>query len=270
MPGLAKTSNFQFTTASVLIGPQTSQLVLNSAAHSIGLVKNLNVTTDTGFVNLGQGVQNQIVASMVNKFDVKVSCEVYEYTTRNLAYGLGLDGTQSTTFLPVATDYPLAAAVVAGATSATVASDVHTTFGAGQWGYLQEGTDDVCHIFKTNAASVYSSPNTAISFTGYPVPTGMNFDTAAGVIGAFNRVDANPMLANQYFSVRIIGVTSDSSQRPVGLHFPKCKITKGFAMAFESNNFANLPFEFMPLVPTASDPGYSPDFSLIMSVFSPN
>ena len=269
MPGLAKTSNFQFTTASVLIAPQASQLTLNAAAHSIGLVKNLNVTTDTGFVNLGQGVQNQIVASMVNKFDVKCSTEVYEYTSRNLAYGLGLDGTSAVTYVPIAADFPLAAAVAAAATTATVTTDVHTTFPVNQWGYLQEGTDDTVHVFKTNAAATYSS-STSISFTGYPVPTGMSFDTTAGVIGAFNKVDANPLLANQYFSVRIIGVTSDSSQRPVIIHFPKAKITKGFAMAFESNNFANLPFEFMPLVPSPSDPGYTADFNQIMSVLTPN
>jgi hypothetical protein len=270
MAGLAKTNAFQFTMASVLIGPMASQLTLNTAAHSIGLVKGLKINSTTGFVDLGQGVQNQIIESMVNKFDVTCSCEVYEYTSRNLAYGLGLDGTAPTSYVPVVTDYPLAAAVAAAATSATVASDVHAQFLAGQFGYLQESSDDVCHVFKTNAASVYSSPNTTISFTGYPVPTGMAFDTANGVIGAFNKIDTNPVLANQYFAMRVVGVTSDASQRPVIVHFPKVKITKGFAMAFENSNFANLPFEFQPMVPVPNDPGYNADFSQMMSVLTPN
>lgn len=269
MPGLAKTANFQFTTASVLVGPMASQLSLNSAAHAIGLVKNLTVTSDTAFAELTQGVQNQLVASMVNKFSVKAACEVYEYTSRNLAYGLGLDGTGLSTYIPVAGDYPLAAGVAAAATTATVTANVASSFPLGQWGYLQEGVDDVVHVFKTSIAAAFST-STTITFAGYPVPTGMSFDTAGGVIGAFNKVDSNPALANQYFAVRLIGITSDPSQRPVIIHFPKAKISKGFAMGFESNSFANLPFEFTPVVPTPSDPGYSSDFSQMMTVFSPN
>jgi hypothetical protein len=269
MAGTAKTSNFQFTMASVLIGPMASQLSLNTAAHSIGLVKGLTVTADTGFVDLGQGVQNQIVATAVNKFAVTAKCEVYEYTSRNLAYGLGLDGTQASQYVPIVSDYPLAAAVAAAATAATVTANVATSFPINQFGYLQEGTDDVCHVFKTSIAAAFTT-TTAITFTGYPVPAAMSFDTAGGVIGAFNKVDSNPVLANQLFAVRIVGVTSDPTQRPVIIHFPKCKVMKGFTMGFENQNFANLPFEFEPLVPVSSDPGYTSDFSQIMSVLTPN
>jgi hypothetical protein len=269
MPGFAKTQAFQFTTASVLIGSQANQLSLNSAANSIGLTKNLQFMVETGFATLTQGVMNQEVASLVNKYGVKSSIEIYEMTAQNLSYGLGLNGALGTAITPFAADTGLATAVAAAATSAVVPGDVHLNFPAGGWGYLQQGRDDAVHIFQCSGAAVYSSPNTTITFTGFPVPTGMAFDTVIGNCGAINKIDANPVYANQYFAIRLLGITA-MDKRPIAIHMPKCKITKGFSMAFDDKNFANLPFEFEPMVPVSTDPGYSTQFTNLFSVFTPN
>jgi len=269
MPGLAKTQSFQFSTASVLIDKMANQLVLNSAANSLGLTKNLQFAVETGFADLTQGIMNQTVASLVNKFSIKASVEIFEMSSRNLAYGLGLDGTNITNFVPFAADTGLSAAVAAAATSVTVPGDVHLQFPAGGWGYLQQGRDDAVHIFQCSAAAVFASGITTITFTGFPVPAGMSFDTIIGNCGAINKIDANPTLANQYFAVRLVGITA-MDQRPIIIHMPKCKVTKGFAMAFDDKNFANLPFEFEPMVPISTDPGYSSQFTQLFSVLTPN
>jgi len=172
MPSHTNCSVFQFMSASLLVGPMIDQLSLN-ASHSIGLVKTLKVKSTTGFVDLGQGVQNRTVASMANKFEVRCSAEVFDYTERNLPYRLGLE-------------------------------------------------------------------------------------------------DSNRGLANRYFAIRFVGVPSDASQRPVVIHFPKCEITKSFAISFENSTFANLPFEFEPLVPVPFDPGYSSGLIQRMSVLVSN
>lgn len=91
MPGEARTTAFQFTTATIMIGPQSLGFALNPQDHAIGLVKNLQFAQDTSFVELTQGVTNVVVESMINKQSVKMSAEIYEMTARNLAYALGLD-----------------------------------------------------------------------------------------------------------------------------------------------------------------------------------
>lgn len=170
MPGGAKTSQFQFAMATVMVAPMASQLSINSTAHSIGLVKNVMVEADPTTVDLTMGLQNDIVFSAINKMDYKVIAEVYEFTAENRAYGLTLD--------------------------------------------------------------------------------------------------ADPNAATNCFALRIVGTTI-ADKRPIALHFPKVRILKGFSTLLSSDDFGNLPFEFTPYTPLATDPGYCADFKQRMTVFVP-
>lgn len=265
MPGSAKTSQFFFSTATVLVGAATEQLTLNTSANSIGLVKNVAVEADPQTVDLTQGIMNDVVTQVVNQMNIKVSMEVYEYTSKNLAYGLSLDGTGSN-YPAISGSNALAAVVNPAATTLTVATDVTTTYTAGSWFFIQEGNDDVVHLAKVVSAT-YSSPNTTITFTGFPVPTGMTF-TTAGRIAKVNKIDFDPNAALTALCVRVIG-TLQSDKRPIGIHFPKVRITKGFSMKFASDNFGNLPFEFTPYAPVSTDSGYNANFNQRMHVFTP-
>ncbi|GBU16872.1 MULTISPECIES: hypothetical protein [Methylobacterium] len=256
VPGTALTGRFHFSTASLLIAPMAQQKAMNPLTHSVGLVKNVRVEATPSKVDLTQGIMNDVVASVNNGMPITGSGEVYEYTSRNLAYGLSQDPTG---LVDMAPPQAITAAVAAGATSFTTAAA--NTFAVGDWGYIQEALDDQIHIFKVSAIST----NT-VTFTGYPVPTGLSFTTNARV-GEFNKIDADPAKANNYFAVRVVGIAVDLST-PVVLHFPKCRITKGFAMGFSSDNFSNLPFEWTPLVPVATDPGYDADFRQRMQIFN--
>jgi hypothetical protein len=259
MAGFAKTSKFMFSSASILIAPQASFLALNAPAHSIGLVKNVTISADPRITELTQGIMNDLVDQQVTGMDVKVAAEVYEYTPRNLAYGLSLDGSLTKYDTVVGTTYPLAATVNAAATTLTVATDVTTAFAAGKWFFIQEGTDDYVYVAKV-LSSTYGAPNTTITFTGYAIPTGMTFSTANGRIGLLNKIDFDPTAVSGFMAARIIGTMKNDSGRPITLHFPKIRITKGFNLRFATDNFGNLPFEFSPYTPTPSDAGYSADF----------
>lgn len=256
MPGTALTGRFQFSTATVCVAPMSLQKAINPLVHSIGLTKNVRVEASPSKVDLTQGIMNDVVATMTNGMPVTSSMEVYEHTSRNLSYGLSLDpGSIVEQGLPQA----ITGAVASGATTFTTAAG--NTFAVGDWFYIQENLDDQVHVGKVTAVSTNQ-----VTFAGHPVPTGLSFSANARV-GEVNKIDADPSKANNNFAVRIIGVAVDQNT-PIILHFPKVRITKGFAMGFSSDNFSNLPFEFTPMVPVATDPGYDADFRQKMSIFS--
>jgi hypothetical protein len=264
MAGNAKTNKFFFSAASVLVAKQADFLTLNEAAHSLGLIKDVAVNSDPQIVDLTQGIMNDVIDQQVTGNNIQTSMSVHEYTARNLAYGLALDGTL-TSYDEVATSpLALAAQVAAAATTLTVPTDVTTQYTAGKFIFLQEGTDSVVHIAKV-ASSAYSSPNTTITFTGYPVPAGMTFSVANGRVGLLNKIDYDPNAIQQFHCARIIG-TEKNTKRPFIIHFPKIKILKGFNVRFATDNFGSMPFEFSCYTPLAADVGYSADFPQKMHI----
>lgn len=254
MPGAALTGRFHFTTATLCIAPMAQQKAINPLTHAVGLVKNVRVEATPSKVDLTQGIMNDVVATVTNGMPITGSAEVYEYTAKNFLYGLSQDPAAVVTMAEPAA---VTGAVAAGATTATTGA----TFAVGDWGYLQEALDDQIHIFKVSAFSAGT-----VTFAGYPVPTGLSFTTNAR-IGKFNKIDADPSKANNNFAVRIIGVATDNNT-PVTLHFPKCRITRGFSMGFSSDNFSNMPFEWTPMTPVPTDAGYDADFRQKMSIFT--
>ncbi len=160
----------------------TEQAEINPLLHSVGLVKNCKVDVTTSKVDLTQGIQNDIVASVVNGMPMTGSAEVYEYTAKNFAYGLSQDPTGLVDMAkPVGVGGPVAAA----ATEVTSASAI-TGAKVGSWIYIQENQDDQIHIAKLSAVA-----GTTLSFDGYPVPEGMSFSAGARV-GLLNKIDSDP------------------------------------------------------------------------------
>lgn len=265
MPGAPSTDQFFFSTATVLVGPQTDQVSLTPSKHSIGLVKNVSFEANPSTVDLTQGIQNDVVMQIVNNLDVKASMEVYEYTSRNLAYGLGLDG--SLTKYTSNTDVFLTtSSTAAAATTIIVTSDVTQKIAAGDWGFIQDGTDDKVHIFKV-ASVATTTGNTTITITGWPIPASVTF-SAGSRVGKVAKIDFDANATNAFFSVRVIG-TLIKDKRPIVLHCPKVRITKGFSLKFASDGFGNMPFEFAPLLPISTDPGYTSEFNQRIHVFNP-
>ncbi|PZP71767.1 hypothetical protein [Methylorubrum populi] len=252
-PGTAKTGRFHFSTATLCIAPMTEQKAINPLVHSVGLVKNVRVEATPSNVDLTQGLENDVVASVTNGMPITGSGEVYEYTAKNLAYGLSQDPTG---LVDLGSAVPVTAPVAGGASSVTAAL---TGASAGDWIYIQENQDDQVHVAKLSEVS-----GGTLTFANYPVPTGLSFTTNARV-GKLNKIDAEPSKADTKYAVRVIGLAVDG-KTPVTLHFPKCRITRGFSMGFSSENFSNLPFEWTPMAPIPSDPGYEPDFRNKMSV----
>lgn len=94
--GSAKTENFNLGAATVMIGPKDKVLDLTPEEHSLGLVKNFTFSANDQYIDLTQGVRNTVVYSVKTGSEVTASMEVYEYTAKNLAYALGLEGYELT------------------------------------------------------------------------------------------------------------------------------------------------------------------------------
>lgn len=249
MAGEAVSNAFLLQSASLLLGPKDDLFLLNDAAHSVGLVKNIQITNEPSYTELTQGVKNNIVDSVMTKNTSRATMEVYEYTAKNLMYSLGLDGSVVTA---TGADHAPASNIAPAATTATITADVTTTFGAGDWVEISQGNDS--HIVKLTSAAYTSS--TLLTFTGYAVPAGLTFVAATTKIRKVRRIDVGSIEDQPYLSAKMVfGKMSDG--KPMTILFPKIRITKGFNLNSQTDNYSNMPFEFTPYQITAADSSYA-------------
>jgi hypothetical protein len=253
MPGSARTQSFMLSTATVMIGPMADLYNLNKDAHSLGLAKNVVVSSEPSFIELTQGIRNQVVMSVKNNDGLKCSFDVSEFSLRNLAYAAGLDASGAT-YDPITVQHVTAGAAAPAATTVLVATDVTAQYPVGEWIWLQDGFDDKVHIAKISARS-YAAPNTTITFAGYAIPAGVTFPTGSR-IGLVKPISLGGAVPQPDLSAKIIGVMP-KDQRPVVVMFPKIKITRGFNLNFLSDNFAAMPWEFTPYALVSTDTFYS-------------
>lgn len=233
MAGEAKSEVFMLGTATVMIGPMAEVFDLNPTDHSIGLVKNVTMTSEPTYTDLTQGVKNSIVYSVMTANTVRASMEVYEYTSKNLAYSLGIEAGKAS---PVEIATVTSAVVAPAATKVTVASATGITVGS--WIVIGDGDDVV--VRQVTAISTNELTVRAIS---KQILTGTKVRAASAI--------AVGSKANQpFFGVKIVGV--DAGGRPIALILPKVRISNGFSLAFSTDDYGNLPFELslMDLVPT--------------------
>ena len=254
MAGEAKSTEFLLSTATVMIGLQSKVMELNPTDHSIGLVKNIQVSADLGFTELTQGVNAQVVSSVNTSNNTKISGEVYEFSARNLAYGAGLDGSAAS-YDPLTSTFALGTAVTVGGATVALATGGGASFAAGDFLVIQDTANtDRLHVGKVQSVAT----DTITLATGYTMPTTMAFPIATTVIYKVRRIQVGAVSTQPTFGAKLVGIMPEGGA-PVTLIFPKIKITKGLSLAFQQDNYANMPFEFTPYSLVASDP-YFADF----------
>ena len=241
MAGEAKTNSFMLGSATVMIGPQADLFTLAPSTHSIGLVKNFTTSSEPQYTDLSQGVKNTIVASVMTSNRVRAQMEVYEYTAKNIAYALGLNGSSLT---PISSSTTTSAAVTANATSITVAQA--TGLAVNDWIMIQEGDDD--KVFYRRIVTV--ATNTLTLNASLPVAL-----TSGCVVRKVNVIDVGSTVDQPYLSAQIVGSLADGTE--IGLYIPKLRITAGFSLGFTTDNFGNLPLEFTLYDLTSDDPNYA-------------
>lgn len=247
MAGEAKTNAFMLGTATVMLGAQADLFDLNPTEHSIGLVKNFNLQVDQTYTELTQGVQNQIVFSVRTGNKVMGTMEAYEYTGANLTYALGQEGYN-------AGDAVTLSATVMTTPTPTVNSFTLTAPAAGlgiipgSYIKIQTGSNDQIMIRKV----LTTSGSDVVVDTDLPAAPAVGATVSEmNVIG----LGSNSCAESTFIAAKIVGTLADCSE--VVLLLPKVKVTKGFALAFNSGDFQNLPLELTvyDLLPT--DPHYA-------------
>lgn len=242
MAGLAKTDNFMLSTATVMIGAQADLVDLNPTEHSIGLVKNFTLVSEPAYTELMQGVKGTIVHSTLTSNPVKATMESYEYTAKNLAYALGLDGgaiTAKTSNTTVATLVPASPA------QSTLVLTSASGFTAGNYILIEGNTLDDFIIRKINSVSTNTLTLDA------PLPA-----IASGVkVYLVNAIDIGSKADQPFFSAKIAGKLANGEDTVI--YIPKFRIIKGFNLAYISNDYANLPLEFQLYDLVSTDPNYA-------------
>jgi len=240
MAGEAKTSAFMLGTATVMIGAQSDLFTLAHDTHSIGLVKNFTMTSEPGYTELTEGVKNQIVYSVMTSNVVKAQMEVYEHTSKNISYALGLNGSALAAQTTATT---LSAAYSAG-TSITVTSAAGLT--VGDYIQIQAGTDDKTFFRKITAIAANALTLNAA------IPVAIANGSAVRKV---NAIDIGSKKEQPFLSAKIVGSLADGTE--IAIMIPKLRITNGFTLGFVTDNYGNLPFEFTVFDLVSTDPNYS-------------
>ena len=257
MAGEARTSEFLLSTATLMVGPSARVMELTPALHSLGLIKNVQVATDMSMTDLTQGLQNTVVASVTTSVTTRISGEVYEYSAKNLAYGAGLDASADASFAPITVANTLASPIASGGVTVALATGQGTPYTIGDTLVIQDTTSgDRMHVGKVLSKSV----DTLTLEAAYAMPVGMSFAVATTAVYRVQRIQVGAVATNPTFGAKLIGILPGTGE-PITMIFPKIRITKGINLSFQSDNWSNMPFEFVPYNLVAGDPFFA-DFGV--------
>lgn len=246
MYGLANTNRFMLGAATLLLGPQADLFNLTRAEHSVGMIKNFALTAEPSFTDLTQGVRNTVVFSVMTGHAVRGSAELYEFTPRNLAYTAQMNGaafvadtnieTTTTTALDGST-VPVTAVVVASATG----------LAADDWILIQN---------PANPDDAVPRKIVSIATDTLTVAPAIERQIASGAtVRRMNFIEVGGKEETPFYSALVHGVLADGSEITVAL--PKVRVTNGLNLAFQTNDYGNMPIELGVYDLVATDPHYA-------------
>lgn len=245
MAGEAKTNAFMLGTATVMLGDRVDLFDFTPANHSIGLVKNFNLTVDQSYTDLGQGLTNQTVFSVKTGSKIMATMEAYEYTGKNLTYALGMEGFNAGDAITASSS------IIGNPSPSTTGFTMSAALGGlavGDYIKIQTGNND--QVLVRKVATITGAALTFIDELPAPPAVG-------ATVSKMNVIPLGSSTAceDTFVAAKIVGTLADCSE--VVLLLPKVKVTKGFNMAFNSNDFQNLPLELTVYDLLADDAHYA-------------
>lgn len=248
----AKSTNFMLAVATVMLGSRADLHKLNPDEHSLGLVKNFTVTNDKSSTDLNQGVQNDLVFSMVTQSDTRATMEVYEYTAKNMGYALGLAGYQMEEL--TGTPYVSSAAGVNGADKTHTISVDSPADGQAivddSYVSIRYPDNDNIIIAKVTDASSLGAGSLVVT-----VDIGTDVIPAGSTVQAVTILELGSTKEPEELAAKVTGQLADGTW--VTLLCPRVKLTSSFTAAFSADNYGNLPFEWRNLKVLPGEPHYA-------------
>ena len=256
MAGEAQSINFAVGTATIMVGNPADLRDFRPETHSLGLVKNVKIMAEANYIQLPQGIRNEIVHSIKVGEPVTMGAEIYEYNAKNWNYALGFSG-YGVTVLP-ATHHVIAAfppdplalnyAALLAAGTDTFTVDAVTGFNVGDYVNVQLGNTSDSVIPRRIKGTTTTTVTLDAPIKNQAIPVG-------AAIHKVNIIPVGRQSEQPFLAAKIVGTMAD--QVEVVIEIPKLRITKGFDLTFQTSDYANMPFEFTCYAQVPTDAQYA-------------
>lgn len=246
MAGEAQSINFAVGTATIMVGDPADLRDFRPETHSLGLVKNVKIMAEASYIQLTQGIRNEVVHSIKTGEPVSMGAEIYEYNAKNWNYALGFSGYDVT--VNPAVHYVKTAVAATPSGTSTFEVDAVAGFTGGDYVNVQLGntSDSVIPRRITGTTSTTVTFDAPIKNQAIPV---------GAAIRKVNIIPVGRQSEQPFLAAKIVGTMAD--QVEVVIEIPKLRITKGFDLTFQSSDYANMPFEFTCYAQIPTDAQYA-------------
>lgn len=252
MAAETKTNAYLLGNATLMMTPfGNDPFLLTPEDDSIGMVKNIAMNVESDTIELRNGIQQVLIDSQKSNVRTTISAEVYEFSAKNLFYGLSLaratvapkrgklktalSGASAQSTITVQTN-PLP-----GDSSSGISAVGDIPVGATIMIQRAGGESDYVYPARVTAATTVSGGDYTVTVA---VPAGLQF-SANDTVWVVNEVPIGDQIDADFFSLKIAGTLSNYA-KPVVMIIPKVKVVRGFQLNFSETDYGSMPFEFAP------------------------
>ncbi len=246
MAGEAQSINFAVGTATIMVGNPADLRDFRPETHSLGLVKNVKIMAEANYIQLTQGIRNEVVHSIKTGEPVSMGAEIYEYNAKNWNYALGFSGYDVTVTPAVHYVTTAVAATLLGTSTFDV--DAVAGFTVGDYVNVQVGDTSDSVIPRRITGTTPTTVTFDAPIKNQAIPVGAS-------IRKVNIIPVGRQSEQPFLAAKIVGSMAD--QVEVVIEIPKLRITKGFDLTFQTSDYANMPFEFTCYAQIPTDAQYA-------------
>lgn len=246
MAGEAQSINFAAGAATIMVGNPADLRDFRPETHSLGLVKNVKIMAEASYIQLTQGIRNEVVHSIKTGEPVSMGAEIYEYNAKNWNYALGFSGYDVTVTPAVHYVTTAVAATLLGTSTFDV--DAVAGFTVGDYVNVQVGNTSDSVIPRRIIGTTSTTVTLDAPIKNQAIPVG-------AAIRKVNIIPVGRQAEQPFLAAKIVGTMAD--QVEVVIEIPKLRITKGFDLTFQTSDYANMPFEFTCYAQVPTDAQYA-------------
>lgn len=257
MAGEAKTTDFMLGTATVMIGNPEDLYKLNPEEHSVGLVKNFSIEATKERSDLTQGRTNDIIFTLTTSATTRGTFEMYEFTEKNLAYALGLDGGELVSHEGDPHVVKTSASFSTGSVTVDLVDGMGQNIEVGNTVSLRDPVSENIVVGQVKDVTGISTGTATTATVEVEIPDNdMAWEVPAGTyVSLVTVLEVGSTDVDRDFCAKVQGQLANGKW--ITLLIPKIRVSSGLTMAFGTDSFGNAPFEFTPLKVTPSDNYYS-------------
>lgn len=254
-------SAFSLSSATLMIGNAFTDDVfaLRPDKDSVGMSSEVSIGTDSQITELLNGVQQVSVDAKRTGVSSSITGNIFEMTAQNFMRAQAQSGVATQVKRGVLTaDAPAASASLSIASDPIPgeANSAITALGdipSGSTILIQRVNGESDYVFptKTSGAATGAGPYTVPIAGSFVIPTGMSF-LAGSRVWIVSPVGVGDMDADALFCVKVTGTLSNFD-RPVTYVAPKCRMVRGFQMAYNETGYSSMPWELKPLLMSSGE-----------------